>query len=286
MTFITSVNGDLRALSTFPQVLSHRASSSTPLRAADATTEPRLVLIDQDPHFREAVRLSLLDQNVEVIEFESGEASVDHFAGGGQADVILLDWQMRNPSALDAIRRLRDIGVTAPIAVVSTSDAETSESAALAAGAIDFISKPRGLSILTKRLVLILRRTRASADHRRQTEALVCGPLLLKLGTSRALWHDRQVDLTLTRFNIVHLLVSRIGQPVSYREIYDVVHRHGFIAGNGIDGYRANVRTLIKRIRQNFRDIDGNFDAIRNLSSLGYRWQEGTAEAAALPPVG
>jgi two-component system response regulator ChvI len=284
MSFVTSVNGDLRGFSTFTHPLSHQATQATASRVA--TAEPRLVLIDQDPQFREAVRLSLLDQNVEVSEFESGEASVVHFAGGGEADVILLDWQMRNPSALDMIRRLRDAGVNAPIAVASTSDAEASESAALAAGAIDFVSKSRGLSILTKRLVLVLRRTKASTDHRRQSEVLVCGPLLLRLGTSRALWHNQQVDLTLTRFNIVHLLVSRIGNPVSYRDIYDVVHRHGFIAGNGIDGYRANVRTLIKRIRQNFRDIDNSFDAIRNLSSLGYRWQDDAAETTSLSPLG
>jgi two-component system response regulator ChvI len=284
MSFVTSVNGDLRGISTFTHPLSHQATQATASRVA--TAEPRLVLIDQDPQFREAVRLSLLDQNVEVSEFESGEASVVHFAAGGEADVILLDWQMRNPSALDTIRRLRDAGVNAPIAVASTSDAEASESAALAAGAIDFVSKSRGLSILTKRLVLVLRRTKASTDHRRQSEVLVCGPLLLRLGTSRALWHNQQVDLTLTRFNIVHLLVSRIGNPVSYRDIYDVVHRHGFIAGNGIDGYRANVRTLIKRIRQNFRDIDNSFDAIRNLSSLGYRWQDDAAETTSLSPLG
>ena len=39
-----------------------------------------------------------------------------------------------------------------------------------------------------------------------------------------------------------------------------------------LEGYRANVRTMIKRIRQKFRNVDGEFDEIRNYPGFGYRW--------------
>jgi two-component system response regulator ChvI len=39
-----------------------------------------------------------------------------------------------------------------------------------------------------------------------------------------------------------------------------------------MDGYRANVRTFIKRIRQKFREVDPEFDAIENYAGFGYRW--------------
>ena len=46
-------------------------------------------------------------------------------------------------------------------------------------------------------------------------------------------------------------------------------------AGEGPEGYRANVRTFIKRIRQKFRNIDPQFEQIENYPGFGYRWREG-----------
>jgi two-component system, OmpR family, response regulator ChvI len=86
------------------------------------------------------------------------------------------------------------------------------------------------------------------------------------------LWAGQAADLTLTEFRIVRLLAVKAGQDVGYREIYDLVHGKDFIAGNGSEGCRANVRTFIKRIRKKFRDVDPGFDHIENYASFGYRW--------------
>ncbi len=59
---------------------------------------------------------------------------------------------------------------------------------------------------------------------------------------------------------------------MSYRELYDLVHGKGFFAGFGDDGYRTNVRTFIKRIRQKFRKTDNSFASIENYGGFGYRW--------------
>ena len=95
---------------------------------------------------------------------------------------------------------------------------------------------------------------------------------MLRSDTNRALWAGRVVDLTLTEFRIVNLLAERAGRDVGYREIYDLVHGKDFVAGQGSEGYRANVRTFIKRIRKKFRDIDPGFDHIGNYAGFGYRW--------------
>jgi two-component system response regulator ChvI len=68
------------------------------------------------------------------------------------------------------------------------------------------------------------------------------------------------------------VLAERAGQDVGYREIYDLVHGKNFIAGHGSEGYRANVRTFIKRIRKKLRDVDPGFDHIENYAGFGYRW--------------
>jgi two-component system response regulator ChvI len=83
-----------------------------------------------------------------------------------------------------------------------------------------------------------------------QTDGMLCGKLLLRAHISRACWMDADRGLTLGEYNILHLLVSNVGRYVTYRAIYDRLHYKGFIAGEGADGYRANVRSAIKRIRK------------------------------------
>ncbi len=68
-------------------------------------------------------------------------------------------------------------------------------------------------------------------------------------------------------------LVDRNGRDVGYRELYDLVRGGGFAAGAGPEGYRANVRTFIRRIRAKFRDIDDGFKEIENFPGFGYRWR-------------
>jgi two-component system, OmpR family, response regulator ChvI len=46
------------------------------------------------------------------------------------------------------------------------------------------------------------------------------------------------------------------------------------IAARGDDGYRANVRSMIKRIRIKFLDCDPNFDEIESYAGFGYRWKQ------------
>jgi two-component system response regulator ChvI len=103
---------------------------------------------------------------------------------------------------------------------------------------------------------------------------MICGKLLLRPDVSRAYWDDADLGLTLGEYNIVRLLASNVGRYVTYRTIYDGLHYEGFIAGSGADGYRANVRSAIKRIRTKFRDFDSSFDEIENYAGFGYCWKK------------
>ena len=101
---------------------------------------------------------------------------------------------------------------------------------------------------------------------------MVCGKLVLNPNVSRAYWNDSDVGLTLVEYKIVHLLASNAGRWVTYRAIYDQVHYEGFIGGSGEDGYRINVRGIIKRIRKKLLQCDETFAEIDNFVGLGYRW--------------
>ncbi len=234
---------------------------------------PRALLIDDDDNYREALKGELIEWGFDVTEFPNGRDGLDHLSRGSLPDIVLLDWKMPTMSGLDILRQLKRRNVRVPVIFLTGMASEDVEANALADGAVDFIDKSRAVSILALRMRLAIHSSRASGEGT-VSEELVCGPLKLKPSVCSTTWGDRAVELTVTEFRIIRLLVKRAGDNVSYREIYDCVHGAGFVAGYGDDGFRTNVRSLIKRIRQKFRGIDPAFTAIENLPSFGYRWRD------------
>jgi two-component system, OmpR family, response regulator ChvI len=233
---------------------------------------PHLLLVDDDDLFRESLGLNLVDEGYDVTSFDNGREALAYLKGGS-ADVMLLDWRMPELTGIEVLRRMRGAGITIPVIFLTVLSDDIYEQAALEGGAVDFVDKARRLPILLKRLQLIAEGGRSAPESEAgQTPSLRLGRLMLRFDTNRALWAEREVDLTLTEFRIVTLLAEKAGQDVGYREIYDIVHGKDFIAGHGSEGYRANVRTFIKRIRKKFRDVDPGFDHIENYASFGYRW--------------
>ena len=82
-----------------------------------------------------------------------------------------------------------------------------------------------------------------------------------------------QVDLTLSEFGIVRFRAFQAKGDVTYRQIYDVVRGKDFAAGYGTEGFRANVRSFIKRIRKKFRDAGAADDPVHTEYGIGYRWR-------------
>ncbi|HJU20188.1 MAG TPA: response regulator transcription factor [Stellaceae bacterium] len=234
---------------------------------------PHLLLVDDDDLFRESLGLNLIDEGYEVTSFGNGREALAYLEHGGGADVMLLDWRMPELTGIDVLRRMRRAGMSLPVIFLTALSDDIYEEAALEGGAVDFIDKSRRLPILLKRLERIAEGVRSASDGDTPgATALTVGKLELRYDTNRALWAGRPVDLSLTEFKIVQLLAERAGRDVGYREIYDLVHGKNFVAGHGPEGYRANVRTFIKRIRKKFRDGDPGFDPIENYAGFGYRW--------------
>ncbi len=234
---------------------------------------PHILLVDDDDDFRESLGLNLIDEGHHVTSFGNGAEVLGYLEDGGGADVMLLDWRMPGMTGLEVLRRLRRSGVAIPVIFLTVYSDDNYEEAALAGGAVDFIDKSRRLPILLRRLQLIAEGVRPAADpDPPRADVLRLGRLELRFDTHRALWAGLAVDLTLTEFKILALLAEKAGQDVGYREIYDLVHGKDFVAGHGTEGYRANVRTFIKRIRKKFREGDSDFDHIENYAGFGYRW--------------
>ncbi len=245
----------------------------------EAMKRIKLLLVDDDDNFREATSAALGDLGFEVVSMPDGGAMFDFLGAGNSADVIILDWKLPTGCGIDLLPRLRRRGIQVPVVFLTGVPATTYESAALEQGALDFVDKTRGIDILAKRIRLIVDSGKRPPELP-VAEDLRCGQLTLRPSVSRAYWNGVDVTLTVTEFNIVNLLVSKSGEYVTYRAIYDCVHHAGFIAGSGDDGYRTNVRSSMKRIRTKFRLLDADFSEIENFPAFGYRWRSAASAAA------
>jgi two-component system response regulator ChvI len=248
-----------------------RESPARPQDVAAASNVIRALLVEDDQCYSEALVEELATYGISVRSFADGASLLESLDAALDADIIILDWSLPETSGIDLLSQLRRCGVNLPIVFLTGQALPRYESLAFDKGAVDFIDKARGVDILVKRLRRALGATRPAPPPLADT-SIVCGKLVLKPTISRAYWDQVDVGLTVGEFNIVHLLACNPGRYVTYRAIYDCLHYEGFIAGSGEHGYRSNVRSAIKRIRNKFRECDPGFTAIDNYTSFGYCW--------------
>jgi len=251
----------------------------------------RVVLVESDQYYREVLTFELLRQGFVVHAFTDGTSLLGSLATAVDADLAVLDWDLPKMPGIKLLAELRQHGVNLPVVFLTGKfirDNEherlllaprealnADECMAFDHGAVDFIAKSRSKEVLVRRLrnVVELAKPKAKTDLPIQ-KRLACDKLVLTPETGRAFWNGVDVDLTRGQYKLIHLLVSNAGSSVTYRAAYDHLRFEGFIAGSGNDGFRANVRTAIKRIRNKFRAHDPSFDEIENYSGFGYCWRK------------
>ena len=90
--------------------------SPTEVTAAEAEGRVRLILVDDDDDYREAVAGELMDMGFEVTSFGDGPEMLAAVAEGAvAADVIVLDWGLPSLAGIDLLPRLRREGIQLPV---------------------------------------------------------------------------------------------------------------------------------------------------------------------------
>jgi len=119
----------------------------------------RIVLVDDDDLYREAMAGNLEDRGYAVVGFADGAALLAAVQAGIEAEAALIDWSLPQMSGLEVLRALRARGCALPVAFLTGRSGAGREGEALQAGAVEFIDKTCGIDVLVQKLGRIVGRT-------------------------------------------------------------------------------------------------------------------------------
>lgn len=95
----------------------------------------------------------------------------------------------------------------------------------------------------------------------------------IKVQPHAVFYRNKNARLTRQELAFTHLLLSKKGALVSYREILPVIYPH-HVSHSVNEESRSSIRNLARRARAKFLYIDPTFDAIKSQHGLGYSWEE------------
>jgi DNA-binding response OmpR family regulator len=102
----------------------------------------RLLIIDDEPHIRQMMRLTLEAAGYHVDEAADGQAGLDRFGDGTTYDAVLLDQRMPGLDGLDTLQRIKKRAPTACVVMVTAYASIELAVDAMRLGATDFLRKP------------------------------------------------------------------------------------------------------------------------------------------------
>jgi len=204
------------------------------------TTDPRILVVDDEPPIRRLLKTALTAQSWRVEETADGPEALE-FLRRNKVDLIVLDLGLPGLDGLDVIRRLRKGGNVTPIIVLSSRGDEKGKVAALDLGADDYVTKPFGVEELAARI-------RAALRHRLQQEGekpvFQSGPLTMDLVRRTVSVSGEPVKLTPREYDLLRLLVAHAGKVLTHTFIL----REIWGGESDVQYLRIYIRTLRQKL--------------------------------------
>jgi len=221
----------------------------------------KVLVVDDEPQIRRALRTSLEAHGYEVATVGTGDEGVVS-AAEAQPDLVLLDLGLPDMDGTEVIRRIRGFS-DVPVIVLSVCELMTDKVAALDAGADDYVTKPFGMEELLARARAALRR--AGPDEPLQP-TLRYGDLEIDLARRLVTSAGEPVHLTPTEYALLEALVTNPGKLLTHQWLLRRVW------GQGYGTETTYLRTYIRTLRKKLGDDASAPALIVTEPGVGYRW--------------
>ncbi len=223
---------------------------------------PSVLIVDDDPKLLKMLQRTLLYENLNVSTASNGLEALP-LMESRHPDLIIVDWMMPKMDGLSFIQKLRDEENKTMILMLTARDAIENRVEGLESGADDYLVKPFAPAELVARVHAMLRRVEAKPENQTVTYADVT----LDPATREAWRGNMLMNLTVTEFNLLHLLLRHPRQVLERRQILNDVWGYDF--GGDDNVLEIYIGYLRKKL-----EADGQPRLIQTVRGVGYALRE------------
>jgi two-component system, OmpR family, KDP operon response regulator KdpE len=225
----------------------------------------RILVVDDEPAIRRALRPPLMELGFQLAEASRGEEALQALRAQPY-DVVLLDVNMPGLGGIETLRRIRAFAPRLPVLILTVRDQEEDKVEALDLGADDYVTKPFSTRELIARIRSAVRRVRAPA--RTEDAPIEIGEIYLEPLKRRVTKRGDAIKLTRKEFDILHCLMSRAGRVVTYAKLLTAVW------GAECREEVEYLRTFVRQLRKKIEDDPSNPIYLLTDVSVGYRFAD------------
>lgn len=223
-------------------------------------SQPLILVVEDDAHLVEVLRLSLEHAGFKVAVARDGPRGLSMFRAA-QPALILLDLALPGLDGMDLCRELRRESLV-PILMLTGRGEELDRVRGLEAGADDYMVKPFSPLELVARIRAILRRA-----HPMTTTRLDFPSLSIDVERREVRVQDEPVALAPKEFDLLVALAQHPGRVFSRDELLRNVWEYSHhLEGRTVDEHVRRLRTKIESRSQPYRYI-------RTVWSVGYKFE-------------
>jgi len=184
---------------------------------------PNVLIIDDDPKLLKMLQRTLVYEGLNVSTATNGLEALP-VVEAQHPDLIIVDWMMPKMDGISFINRLRDAEDKTMVLMLTARDAIENRVEGLESGADDYLVKPFAPAELVARVHAILRRVESKPENQKVSYADVT----LDPATHEAQRGGVDLTLTVTEFNLLHLLLRHPRQVLERRQILSDVWGYDF----------------------------------------------------------
>ena len=217
-----------------------------------------ILIVEDDANLRDGLAYNLERAGYEV---RCAETVAEALAAARKdaPDLVVLDLMLPDGSGLSVLASLREEKLAAPVIILSAIDDEVESVRGFDLGAVDYVTKPFGVSELLARI-----RTRLAARAEAITDRVPIGDGVANLADFLFTRGDVEQPLTPTEVELLRFLAGRAGRPVSR----DVLVR----AIWGLSGHSTRtLDTHVARLRKKIEPAPKKPRHLLTVHGVGYR---------------
>ena len=201
---------------------------------------PHIAVVEDEVAIRTAAAVALRDGGYRVTPLADG-TRLSQLAADDPIDLAVLDLTLpAGPDGLELARWLHEHHDT-PVIVVSARDTWVDKDRAYAAGVDQYLTKPFPLPELLLRVNALLRRTGAL-----EAPTLHADALAIDTAAHRVTVDGDPVDLTLTEFRLLSVLVARPGHALTKQQLLREVWQSEYHDPNRVEAHMSSLRRKLQ----------------------------------------